>query len=298
MPQIFLKNTITPSCQEQQEVTSKWFQSLQEQIVREIEKIDSEVKHPEFVSGKFAYTTWNRKERDEEGDFGGGRYAVLRKGCVFEKAGVAFAKVKGNFSQEFAKEIPGCENSTVFTATGISLVFHPRNPYVPMVHMNTRFITTQGKRWFGGGADLTPVIPFDEDTESFHRLLKQACDAYNPCYYPDYKEWCNEYFYIKHRKETRGVGGIFYDYLDEGDFETLFAFTKDVGLSFLKAYTEIVRRRYYMSYGDAEKAAQFTKRAKYAEFNLVYDRGIKFGLNTGGNIDAMFMSLPPLCGWE
>ncbi len=278
----------------------EWFRSLQETITQEIEKIDAEIDHPNFNPGQFEFTEWHRREDNQEGDFGGGRIAVMRKGRVFEKAGVAFADVKGNFPKEFAKQIPGCTDSTEFTATGISLVFHPRNPYVPIVHMNTRFITTKGRSWFGGGADLTPVMPFEEDTAFFHHAMKEVCDTYDKKAYTEFKEWCDEYFYIKHRGETRGVGGIFYDYLFvEGDnFNDLFAFTKDVGLQFLRAYAAIARRRYHHAYGDEEQHAQFIKRSRYAEFNLVYDRGIKFGLNTNGNIDAMFMSLPPLCGWE
>lgn len=296
-------STFTPvstSMDVQQWQAAAWFQDLQEQIVAEIELIDGEIDHSDFEPAKCVYTEWQRKENDVDGDFGGGRFAVMRQGRVFEKAGVALANVKGNFSDTFAKEIPGCENDTAFTATGISLVFHPRNPYVPIVHMNTRFITTKGKRWFAGGADLTPVMPFDEDTVQFHMALKDACDVYKPGVYGEYKKWCDEYFEIKHRKETRGVGGIFYDYcyVDDDNFDALFAFTKDVGMAFLKTYAEIARRRYRMIYNGSETAAQLQKRARYTEFNLVYDRGIKFGLNTGGNIDAMFMSLPPTCGWE
>lgn len=291
--------------QERQARAATWFKELQDSITVEMECIDSEVDHPDYTPRTFTRTEWQRKENDVDGDFGGGRIQVLRGGPVFEKAGVAFANVKGNFPKEFAKTIPGCEESTDFTATGISLVFHPRNPHVPIVHMNTRFITTGGKQWFGGGADLTPVIPMEEDTASFHQHMKNACDTHDLAYYDEFKAWCDEYFYIKHRKETRGVGGIFYDYrFIEADnngrdnFENLFQFTKDVGLAFLKAYTEITRRRYHTPYDASDLAAQFHKRTRYAEFNLVYDRGIKFGLNTGGNIEAMFMSLPPVCGWE
>lgn len=292
-----------------QERTAAWFRELQDIITAEMEHIDGEVDHPDYIPQTFRITKWQRKENDVEGDFGGGRMAILRGGTVFEKAGVAFSDVKGHFPKEFAKTIPGCDEDTTFTATGISLVFHPRNPHIPIVHMNTRFITTSNKQWFGGGADLTPAIPVKEDTLSFHRHMKGACDAHDLTYYDAFKTWCDEYFYIKHRKETRGVGGIFYDYrfietddagiTGNGDnFEDLFQFTKDVGLAFLKGYSEIARRRYLTPYDASDLAAQFKKRTRYAEFNLVYDRGIKFGLNTGGNIDAMFMSLPPLCGWD
>ena len=287
-----------PSLDVEQWQAAAWFQSLQTQIIQEMEELDHECA-PHNPRTTFEYTQWQRKENEVEANFGGGCFGVMRHGNVFEKAGVAFSNVKGQFSPEFAKDIPGCDTGTDFTATGVSLVFHPKNPYVPIVHMNTRFVTTPNKRWFGGGTDLTPVMPFDEDTLSFHTALKQACDDYHVNAYGDYKKWCDTYFYIPHRKETRGVGGVFYDYLftEEDHFDAVFSFTKNIGTTFLKIYGEIARRRYHMPYGEDEKGAQFQKRAKYAEFNLIYDRGIKFGLNTGGNIDAMFMSLPPLCGW-
>lgn len=276
-----------------------WFQSLQTQIITAIEALDHEIAPDNPENPTFEYTHWQRKEKEIEGNFGGGCFAVLRNGNVFEKAGVAFSNVKGQFPPEFSREIPGCEHASNFTATGVSLVFHPKNPYVPIVHLNTRFITTPGKRWFGGGTDLTPALPFDDDTLSFHNALKDTCDSYQPTAYTEYKKWCDEYFYLSHRKETRGVGGIFYDYVftDADNFDEVFAFTKNVGTTFLKAYSDIARRRYKMTYGQDDITAQFQKRAKYTEFNLIYDRGIKFGLNTGGNVDAMFMSLPPMCGW-
>jgi coproporphyrinogen III oxidase len=224
----------------------------------------------------------------------------VMKGRVFEKVGVNVSTVGGRFSPEFAQQVHGASGGDPgFTATGISLVAHMANPHVPAVHMNTRFLTT-GKAWFGGGGDLNPPIPYAEDTGHFHAAYKAACDAHDPDYYPRFSQWAEEYFFIPHRGVHRGVGGIFYDHLecpDEAAFEAHFAFTRDVGDAFLEAFPPLVRRRMGMAWTEADKRRQLEWRGRYAEFNLVYDRGTLFGLKTGGNIDAILMSLPPEAVW-
>ncbi|MCL4147323.1 UNVERIFIED_CONTAM: hypothetical protein GTU68_014041 [Idotea baltica] len=217
-------------------------------------------------------------------------------GKVFEKGGVNVSTVHGQFSEKFRKEIPGAEEDPNFWASGISLVLHPTSPHVPIVHMNTRMIVTT-KLWFGGGADLTPIYPIEEDTKLFHNNLKQACDNHSPDYYPDFKKRCDEYFYLPHRKETRGVGGIFYDYVNTGNWDDDFAFTKDVGSAFLNSYPKIVRKYYKDDWTDEQKNDQLLKRSRYVEFNLLYDRGTKFGLMTDGNTEAILMSMPPMAKW-
>ncbi len=219
----------------------------------------------------------------------------VMKGKVFEKVGVNVSTVGGSFEGDFAKTIHGAGEDPSFFATGISLVAHMANPHVPAVHMNTRFLCTT-KRWFGGGADLNPPIPVEEDTAEFHAVLKAACDAHDPDYYPRFRKWADDYFYIPHRKVHRGVGGIFYDHL-EADWDADFAFTQDVGRAFLDAFPRIVRRRMHAPFTEADKAQQLEWRGRYAEFNLIYDRGTLFGLKTGGNVDAILMSLPPVAAW-
>ena len=223
------------------------------------------------------------------------------KGRIFEKVGVNVSTVHGQFAPEFAKTIHGAgEDNLGFTATGISLVAHMANPHVPAVHMNTRFLTTS-KAWFGGGGDLNPPIPYAEDTAEFHAAFQAACDAHDPEYYPRFKQWADEYFFIPHRNVARGVGGIFYDHLDCDDaaaFEANFAFTRDVGEAFLDVFPRLVRRRMNMAFTDQDKRQQLEWRGRYAEFNLVYDRGTLFGLKTGGNVDAILMSLPPEATWS
>ena len=279
-----------------------WFESLRDRICAEFEAIEREAGS----DACFEYTAWNREHDGEPvadgpvADGGGGVRGVM-KGKVFEKVGVNVSTVGGAFSPEFAKTIHGASDANPgFTATGISLVAHMANPHVPAVHMNTRFLTTS-KAWFGGGGDLNPPLPYDQDTAEFHAEFKAACDAHDPEYYPRFKAWADDYFYIPHRKVHRGVGGIFYDHLecaDQAAFDANFAFTRDVGEAFLAVFPRIVRRRMGMSFTEAEKLQQLQWRGRYAEFNLVYDRGTLFGLKTGGNIDAILMSLPPEAVWS
>ena len=275
---------------DQQQAARTWFESLRDRICAEFEAIERE----QGSDAGFEYTSWDRL--DPDGSPGGGGVRGLMKGRVFEKVGVNVSTVGGSFNPEFAKSILGAEEDPSFFATGISLVAHMANPHVPAVHMNMRFLVTT-KRWFGGGADLNPPIPYEEDTADFHAGLKAACDRHGPDYYERFKKWADDYFYIPHRQVHRGVGGIFYDHL-EGDFDADFAFTRDVGDAFLDIYPQIVRRRMHEPWTDTDKRAQLVWRGRYAEFNLVYDRGTLFGLKTGGNIDAILMSLPPEAAWE
>ncbi|WP_398457327.1 oxygen-dependent coproporphyrinogen oxidase [Sphingomonas albertensis] len=274
----------------QQAAARTWFESLRDRICAEFEAIEREAGS----EASFEYTPWDRI--DPSGEPGGGGVRGVMKGRVFEKVGVNVSTVGGTFEGDFAKSIHGAGEDPRFFATGISLVAHMTNPHVPAVHMNCRFLNTT-KRWFGGGGDLNPPLPIEEDTADFHATMKAACDAHDPAYYERFKEWAETYFYIPHRKVSRGVGGIFFDHLD-GDFETNFAFTRDVGEAFLDAYPRIVRRRMDTPFTAADEAQMLEWRGRYAEFNLVYDRGTLFGLKTGGNIDAILMSLPPRATWS
>lgn len=277
---------------------SEWFKSLRNDICAEFEKLENELTgtiHHAKDAGRFERKTWKRATEDNS-DGGGGEMSIM-KGRVFEKVGVNISTVHGKFSRDFAEKIPGAvANHGEFWASGLSLVAHMQSPHVPPVHMNTRMIVTN-KGWFGGGADLNPIVENTQDTADFHAALKACCDRHNDTYYPKYKDWADEYFFIKHRNESRGVGGIFYDYLDSNDWDADFAFTKDVGLTFLDIFPQIVRRHMNRDWSDGEREQQLIKRGRYVEFNLVYDRGTIFGLQTGGNIEAILMSLPPEVKW-
>jgi len=271
-----------------------WFESLRDAICAEFTAIEREAGS----DASFEYTPWERTEAD--GSPGGGGVRGLIKGKVFEKAGVNVSTVEGRFSEEFAKSIHGAGEDPRFFATGISLVAHMSNPHVPAVHMNTRFLVTT-KAWFGGGADLNPPLPYAQDTDDFHARMQAACDKHNPDYHAKFKAWADDYFYIPHRGVHRGVGGIFYDHLecpDEAAFDANFAFTQDVGRAFLDIFPALVRCRMGQEFSPAEKHQQLVWRGRYAEFNLIHDRGTLFGLKTGGNIDAILMSLPPEAVWE
>ena len=278
-----------------------WFKDLRNQICAAFEAIEDDLtggdssRESGMEPGRFAQTEWTRPANEDGGDGGGGVMSVMH-GRVFEKVGVNISTVRGIFSEEFRKEIPGAAEDGKFWAAGISLVAHMRSPLVPAVHMNTRHIITS-KHWFGGGADLTPMIPNDEDTEQFHAGLRAACDKHGADYYERFKKWCDEYFFLKHRNEARGVGGILYDYIDTHDWDADFAFTRDVGLAFLNTYPEIVRRHMNDPWTAAQREHQLVRRGRYVEFNLLYDRGTRFGLMTGGNTDAILMSLPPEARW-
>ncbi|MGX7896979.1 oxygen-dependent coproporphyrinogen oxidase [Tsuneonella sp. HG222] len=272
-----------------------WFESLRDQICAAFEMIEREAGS----DARFDYIPWDR-EADEGIDGGGGVRGVM-KGKVFEKVGVNVSTVSGDFAPGFAATVNGAsEDNPGFTATGISLVAHMANPHVPAVHMNTRFLTTS-RAWFGGGADLNPPIPYEEDTAEFHAAFRAACAGHNPTYYDRFSKWADEYFFIPHRGVARGVGGIFYDHLECDDlaaFDRNFAFTRDVGSAFLDVFPRLVRKRMGMEWTPEDKAAQKEWRGRYVEFNLVYDRGTLFGLKTGGNIDAILMSLPPEVTWS
>ncbi len=280
----------------QKQTASAWFETLRNRICAAFEAVESAVAGPNPASngepGRFIRSAW---QRSPEGEAGGGVMAVMR-GRVFEKVGVNVSTVWGEFSEPFRKEIPGAEKDPRFWASGISLVAHPCSPKVPAAHMNTRMIVTS-EWWFGGGGDLTPVFPVAADTADFHAAFQAACDGYRADAYAEYKAWCDRYFFLPHRGEPRGVGGIFYDRLNSGDWDADFAFTRAVGEAFLDIYPRLVRRHMDASWTPEERQAQRIKRGRYVEFNLLHDRGTRFGLMTGGHTEAILMSLPPDVAW-
>ena len=274
---------------EKKALASDWFAALRDDICAAFEAIEDSFATKQKPAGRFERKSWNR-------DGGGGGEMSLMRGQVFEKVGVNISTVFGSFSDDFKAEIRGAETDGAFWASGISLVAHMQNPHVPAAHMNTRFICTS-QNWFGGGGDLTPLLPDAEAGADFHAGLKAACDRHDPDYYAKYKKWCDEYFYLPHRDEPRGAGGIFYDNLNSGDWSADFAFTQDVGRGFRDAYVDIVKSRMNKSWTDAERHQQLVRRGRYVEFNLLYDRGTLFGLKTSGNIEAILMSMPPEVRW-
>lgn len=290
---------------------ASWFENLRDQICARFEQLEDQLTGTALAGqppGRFERSSWRRPSGilgqdkpapddipDQFCDGGGGTMAIMR-GRVFEKVGVNVSCVYGRFTPEFRTKIPGAEENGLFWASGISLVAHMQSPHVPAVHFNTRLIMTS-THWFGGGADMTPMIDNKADQDDFHTGLKTACDKHDPDYYPKFKQWCDDYFYLPHRDEARGIGGIFYDNHNTGNWDDDLAFTRDVGNAFLTTYPPIVERHMHRGWSDGERQQQLVKRGRYVEFNLLYDRGTQFGLKTGGNTEAILMSLPPTVKW-
>ena len=268
------------------DLTSNWFKTLQESFCDDIIKFEKN-------KTKFKSTNWRRNVKVDEG---GGEYRILQGGKIFEKVGVNFSKVYGKFPKRFQKNILGANKDPRFWASGISVVMHMKNPLIPAMHFNTRYICTT-QEWFGGGMDVTPSKKDLKEKREFHNILKNMCDRHNKSYYTKYKKWCDEYFYLSHRKEPRGIGGIFFDYKKK-DWEKDFGFVRDLGLNFIQIFNQIISLRKSKKWNLKQKNIQYLKRGRYVEFNLLYDRGTKFGLQTGGNVEAILMSLPPLAKWK
>ena len=268
------------------DLTSNWFKTLQDSICHSISELEKN-------RIKFNSTTWKRNQNKDEG---GGEYRILKNGKIFDKVGVNFSKVYGKFPKHFQKQIPGTEKNPNFWASGISVVMHMKNPLIPAMHFNTRYICTSHD-WFGGGMDVTPSKKDENEKKEFHKILKKMCDRHNKKYYPKYKKWCDEYFYLPHRKEARGIGGIFFDY-KMNNFEKDFKFVRDVGTTFELIFKKIIKKKFKKKWTLRDKEMQYIKRGRYTEFNLLYDRGTKFGLQTGGNVEGILMSLPPIAKWK
>ena len=286
--------------EERKATASAWFESLRDRLCAAFERLEEEggARYADMPPGRFERTPWRRGDGSE--DLGGGVMSML-KGRVFEKAGIHTSTVYGEFSEEFRSQIPGADEDPRFWASGVSLIAHPRNPHTPAGHMNTRMIVTT-KCWFGGGGDLNPMHPAyrlddHEDAVEFRSAMQAACDQHDESYFPKFKKWCDDYFWLPHRNEARGVGGIFYDRHASGDWDKDFAFTKDVGDAFHVAYPAVVAKRMNTPWSDEDREAQLIQRGRYAEFNLLYDRGTTFGLKTGGNVNSILSSLPPEAKW-